>query len=91
MFLLLVSPLPTRIHSIILTLRKPIFRTPVVGQHSTENRGRVIGRDAADDDSVSSWGLVVGIGARFEYWKFEVRLLRVREGELFVVWKSKYG
>jgi len=78
-------PLPIRIHRIILALRKPILRAPIMRNHSTKDSSAVIARDRANHDSVCAWRLVIREGTGFEDWEFEVGLLGVGKGEVLVI------
>jgi hypothetical protein len=79
-------PFPTRVDRIIFTLRKPVLRTAIMGNHCTKDSGAIIGGDRANYDSICSRRFVVGICTGFQDREFEVRLLGVLELKLFVVW-----
>ena len=77
---------PILIHSIILTLRKPILPTPIMRQHRTINRRSIIARDRANYNPIRAGGFIAGEFSRFEDGEFEVGLLGVGEGEVLVVY-----
>lgn len=87
--LILIIPIATRIHCVILTLLELVILLPLVGDHRTVHRGLEVFGDGTEDDAISAGtsftieGLPIGHDGEFEVWGgciFEVEVLVIVVG-----------
>lgn len=80
----LITTLPSRIHSVIRTLREAVLALSIVRDDGAVHSARVIGRNAPDHDAIGARGRTV-VHTSGDDGELQIGFGRVREAEVLVV------